>query len=307
MIRVPTSSSYTMLQERLADTQYAYQKKQLEVSTGKLYTNRSEDPSTGSEVSLIERQREDVKQFQENVVEAKSWVTTTTAKNQEVVELLQHATELITQANNGTHDNVHRQDIGEELDILLERLFTVSESKFGSLYLYSGSKSDSPPFSATRDAAGRITGVTSNLDSATEVRKTQINDNTVIDYGDIANGTDGFFEATASGVDMFANLVALRDELILGNVPVDTDMSQLEDNLDHAIGHLTLSGVQQQWFESQERSLRNSENVQVQQLESLQAADLAASMTELSQLQTTLQATMQMVSRVNQLSIMQFI
>ena len=71
MIRVPTSSSYTMLQERLADTQYAYQKKQLEVSTGKLYTNRSEDPSTGSEVSLIERQREDVKQFQENVVEAK--------------------------------------------------------------------------------------------------------------------------------------------------------------------------------------------------------------------------------------------
>ena len=58
---------------------------------------------------------------------------------------------------------------------------------------------------------------------------------------------------------------------------IDTDMSQLEDNLDHAIGHLTLSGVQQQWFESQERSLRNSENVQVQQLESLQAADLAAS------------------------------
>ena len=306
MIRVSTSSSYNLLQERLAETQLAYQKKQMEVSTGKMYTNRSEDPSVGSEVALIERQREDTEQFQENVRDASSWVTTTNAKTQEVVELLQHANELITQANNGTDDDVHRQDIGEEIDILVERLLTVSGSKFGSFYLFSGTKTDQPPYDAVRDASGRITGLTDNLDPAQDARKTQINDTTVIDYGEVANGPDGLFE-NGTNVDLFQNLINMRDSLILGDVPDQVDMSALETNLDHTIGHLTQSGVQQQWFQSQEKSLQNSQTVQVQQLETLQAADLAASMTDLSQLQTTLQATMQMVSRVNQLSIMNFL
>lgn len=306
MIRVSTSSSYNLLQERLAETQLAYQKKQMEVSTGKMYTNRSEDPSVGSEVALIERQREDTEQFQENVRDASSWVTTTNAKTQEVVELLQHANELITQANNGTDDDVHRQNIGEEIDILVERLLTVSGSKFGSFYLFSGTKTDQPPYDAVRDASGRITGLTDNLDPAQDARKTQINDTTVIDYGEVANGPDGLFE-NGTNVDLFQNLINMRDSLILGDVPDQVDMSALETNLDHTIGHLTQSGVQQQWFQSQEKSLQNSQTVQVQQLETLQAADLAASMTDLSQLQTTLQATMQMVSRVNQLSIMNFL
>ena len=146
MIRVSTSSSYDLLQQRLAESQKAYQKKQIEVTTGKLYLNRSEDPSTGSEVALIERQQEDTQQYQENVRDARSWVTTTHAKTEEVVELLQRANELITQANNGTHDKDHRQDLGEEIDILVERLFTISESKFGSFHLFSGTKSDTPPY-----------------------------------------------------------------------------------------------------------------------------------------------------------------
>jgi flagellar hook-associated protein 3 FlgL len=306
MIRVSTSSSYDILRERLAESQKAYQDKQLQVSTGKIYLNRSEDPSTGAEVALIERQKEDNEQYQENVRDATSWVTTTQSKNQEIVELLQHASELMTSANNGTYDDEHREDIAEELDILIERVFTVSESKFGSFFLFSGTKSDTPPYTETRDAAGRISGVTSNLDvGVTEQRQTQISDTTVIEYGEMADGTDGLFQSGT--VDLFQNLINMRDSLILGDIPADTDMSDLEENLDHSIGHLTQSGVQQQWLMSQAKSLRNSETVQVQQLENLQAADLAAAMTDLSQLQTTLQATMQMVSRVNQLSIMNYI
>ena len=256
MIRVPTSSSYNMLQERLAETQLAYQKKQIEISTGKLYMNRSEDPSTGSEVSLIERQQKDTQQFQENVRDAGSWVTTTAAKTQEVVELLQHASELITQANNGTHDNIHRQDIGEELDILIERLFTVSESKFGSLHIFSGTKTDTAPYAETRDADGRITVVTSTLDPlTTERKKTQIDETNVIEYGQIANGDDGLFEATTSGVNLFENLINMRDDLLLGDVPDTTDMGDLENNLDHVIGHFTQDGVQQQWLESKSKAL----------------------------------------------------
>jgi flagellar hook-associated protein 3 FlgL len=307
MIRVATSSGYDLLQQRLAETQMSYQQKQLEVTTGKLYLHRSENPAAASEVAMIEKQHEDNKQFQDNVDEALSWAKTTQAKTQEIVELLQHANELITQANNGTNPESHRKDIGAELNILLERLVTVSESKFGSFSLFSGTKSDTSPFTAVRDVDGNITSLTMNLDADTSKKKTQINQASVINYGELGGGANGLFQATASGVDIFANIMTMRDELLQGNIPADLDMSQLEANLDHVIGRLTEAGVQQQWMESQGNSLLNSEEVQIRQLENLQAADLAASMTDLSQLQTTLQATMQMISRTERMSILNFI
>jgi flagellin-like hook-associated protein FlgL len=77
--------------------------------------------------------------------------------------------------------------------------------------------------------------------------------------------------------------------------------------MDHVIGHLTTNGVTQQWLESQGSRLIQEREVQVRQLEQVQSADLAASMTELAQLQTTYQATMQMINSTNSMSILNYL
>ena len=306
-MRVSTSSQYDDLKGRLIDVQSEYYRKQQQIGSGKEIQNRSEDPIAGAETANILRQAQETEQFIDNVDDSKSWSMATQNKVQNLVELLQKANELTTTANNGTHPSELRQGLGEELDAIIEQVFEISESKFAGVFLFSGTDTGNPPLTATRDADGRITSAALNSDADTALRKTQINENSVITYGDMIGGTDGLLIATGSGVDVVANLIAIRDELLLGNAPVSADVTELEDEMDHVIGHLTTNGVTQQWLESQGSRLIQEREVQVRQLEQVQSADLAASMTELAQLQTTYQATMQMINSTNSMSILNYL
>ncbi|NQZ59353.1 MAG: hypothetical protein HRT88_18025, partial [Lentisphaeraceae bacterium] len=293
---------------RLTESRALYNEKQLEVTTGKVFLNRSEDPGTASEVAQVERQASDIMQFQENVRDSTNWVISSQAKIQEMVEILQSASEIVSDANNGSNPPEHRVNLASEIDSILEELLSASEAKFGETFLFSGTQTASAPFTETRDpATGRITAVTSNLAVGTEPRKSQINATTTTTVGELAGGTDGILEASGNSIDVFANLIAIRDELLLGNIPPEANMTQVDTALNHVIGKVTRNGVKQQLLEAQARSLGNTRTTQVKQLSSMQGADLAASLTELQQLQTTLQASMQMISQTNSMSLLNFI
>ena len=305
-MRVTGNLTYNQLTDRLVDVQSEYYKKQQQISSGNEYIDRSDDPIAAAEAAKIIRDSEDTKQFMDNVDEAKGWALTTQDTIQNVIEMLQRAAELTTSANNGTHPDSYRVNIGEEVNAIIDQVFQLTESRYGDAYLFSGTNSDQPPFTATV-TNGRITAVSENGDTDTELRKTQINQSTTVTYGALGGGTDGVFASSAQSVDMLGNLIAIRDELLQGNVPASADLDQLEENLDHVIGHVTTNGVKQQWLESQTSRLLKDREVQVKQLETVQSVDLAAAMTELAHLQTTYQATMQMISNTNSMSILNYI
>lgn len=306
MIRSSTTDTYNLLKTNFVDIQSEYRKRQVQASSGLEYMDRSENIADATEAARVSREREDTIQFQDNIIDAKAQVIATDNRVQDLVELMQKASELVTSAGNGTHPPEHRMDVAQELNGVIEQIFQISETRFGDSYLFGGTMSGSAPFTATRNANGEITAITANADADTGLRKTQINENTVIDIGAMASGTDGVFQASG-GVDVIANLITIRDELALGNQPSQVNADQLSTNMDHVIGHLTTNAVKQQWLETQERRLRDVELTQNQQLEDLQSADLAAVMTELAQLQTTYQATMQMIRQTNTLSIINYI
>jgi len=306
MIRSTNGASYDLLKNNFIDIQAEYRKRQTQASSGKAFMDRSENVTDGAMAAEISREREDTLQFQDNVRDAKAQIITTDDRVQDLVDLLQKASELATSAGNGTHPPEHRMDIAQELNGIIDQIFSISETKFGDKYLFGGTQTALPPFTATRNAAGEITSISSNATASTELLKTQMNENTIVEYGLMASGTDGVFQDGGS-VDVIANLIAIRDELAQGNHPVDADADQLQENMDHVIGQLTTNAVKQQWFETQERRLTDRELTQNMQLEELQGADLAAVMTELAQLQTTYQATMQMINKTSQLSIINYI
>lgn len=306
MIRSTTGATYDLLKGNFVDIQNEFRKRQVQASTGKEYIDRSENVADAAEVATLLRSKSDIQKFQDNIVRAKAQVMATEDRVQDVVDLMQRANELLATANNGTHPPEHRMDVAQEINGIIDQIFSLSESKFGDNFLFGGTQSATAPFTATRDANGQITAVTLNADTDTELRKSQINENTVIDYGLMAGGSDGVFQASG-GVDLFANLIAIRDELAVGDIPSSTNAAQLDTNMDHVIGQLTTNAVKQQWFDAQEGRLLDVELNKNTQLEDLQSADLGAVMTELTQLQTTYQATMQMIRQTNTLSIINFI
>ena len=308
MIRSTTTQTYDLLKGNFLDVQNEFRKRQVQASTGKEYMDRSENVIDAAEAAELSREKADTQKFQDNVVKAKAHVLATEDRVQDVVDLLQRANELLTTTQNGTHPPEHRQDVAQEINGIIDQIFSISETKFGDDFLFGGTQSANAPITATRNAAGEITAIIilADTNTDTEEKKVQINENTVIEYGLMAGGTDGVF-AASGGVNIIENLIAIRDELALGNIPSATNASQLDDNMDHAIGQLTTNAVKQQWLESQESRLIDLELSQNMQLEDLQSADLAAVMTELAQLQTTYQATMQMINQTSSMSIINFI
>ncbi len=307
MNRISTGAQYDDLASRVLDTQARYGQKQAQISSGRSWINRSEAPADASESALIERSNEETKQFGGNVTEAGSWLAATQARTQDSVDTVQKALELITQSNNGTIPASARMDIGQQMDALIEQLYQTGNSQYAGTYLFSGTDAQEP-LTATRDpVSGLITGVTSNADASTERRQTQIDHGSVVPYGDLAAGTNGTFIATDKGVDLFANLIKLRDVLKTGAQVDVNDQKQLENNLDHVINRISSNGVRQQWFEQQNNTLISVQETNQQQISLLKDVDMSKAIMELSQLQTSFQASMQMVSRSNEMSILKYI
>ena len=306
-MRIPTITSYMNIRNDTLEAKEAFHKKQLQVTTGQAYLSRSDTPGVAAEAAEVEEQQRQTMQFQDNVTEGLNWIKTTASSLDQMTEIMQRAKELLSVSNTGVNPPEFRQDQGDQLDSLIEQAFQVSTNRFGSTYLFSGTATDQAPFTATRDTDGRITSVSYNGDANTERRKTQFDGNTSVEYGEVAGGTDGLFEATSQGVDIFTNLITLRDQLLAGDPPTVTDGDQLEDNLDHVIGKLTENGVKQKWFESREYSLISIRGIQENQLGSMKGVDMARAITELNELQTAFQASLQMITRTDQMSILNFI
>ena len=306
-MRIPTITSYTSIRNDTLEAKDAFYKKQLQVTTGQAYLNRSEDPGVGAEVAEVEEQQRQTLQFQDNVREGLNWIKTTASSLEQMTEIMQNAKELVTASNTGINPPEFRQDQGDQLDSLIEQALQVSTNRFGSTYLFGGTATDQEPFTVTRDADGRVTNVAYNGDVNTEKRKTQFDGNTSVDYGELAGGTDGLFEATNQGIDIFANLIALRDELLAGDPPSQANGEELERGLDHVIGKVTENGVKQKWFETRDFSLISIRGIQENQIGSMRGVDMARAMTELNELQTAFQASLQMITRTDQMSVLNFI
>ena len=99
----------------------------------------------------------------------------------------------------------------------------------------------------------------------------------------------------------------MRDELALGDIPVIANLQNSDRDLEHVIGKLTSNGVQQQWFENQTMSLIKIQASQTSILGDKKGLDMARGMIELTELQTSLQASLQLIGQTSRMSILNYI
>ena len=118
-------------------------------------------------------------------------------------------------------------------------------------------------------------------------------------------------------MDIFQNLINIRDALADGELPEDvendgtghcyTPLSDLQYNLDHVIQKYVETGVQAKGFDAMKTDLTNMELVFKTQISKLGDTDIASAATELSQLQASYQASLQITAKVNDLSLLNYI
>jgi flagellar hook-associated protein 3 FlgL len=273
-------------------------KLQTQVATGQRIFKPEDDPSAVGRVLNLESESRALKQYSRNVDRALELSQATYASVQQFKKVSDRASELGT-LGAGVLGGDASAAYASEVDQLIEQALQLGNSKLRNDYLFAGTATDAPPYTATRDADGRVTGVTydGNTDQAAII---------LSEATSIAPGSTG---ATNEGLrDYLNDLVALRDALLVNDpAAVSTAQEGLIEGEDLIVNSLAEHGGIQARIEAT-TALLISRSDDVEGVISGEAdIDLPEYIVRLSQSQTAYQAALQSGANIMRLSLLDYI
>jgi flagellin-like hook-associated protein FlgL len=122
-------------------------------------------------------------------------------------------------------------------------------------------------------------------------------------------GPSGLLVDSASGVDLFSHLISLQQDLASGNTASisSTDNPNLTKDENSIVAGIASNGVAQATLQSAGNAATQRGEDLTNQSSTLTGADMATTLTNLDQLQSSMQAAMQSGVMILNLSIMDFL
>lgn len=273
---------------------------QQQVSSGKRFTEASDDPAAAHGVMQNQSQLRAVTQYQRNVGLATSRATLEESALNQLGDILTRARELGIAQATGTASASTRSAAGTEINQLLAQAVNLGNSKDGADYLFGGTTSSTAPYtidttgaSATFTVSGQPTGVRAvQIGSGQQLTPTH----------------DG---ATVFGTSSAGPLKTLQDmaaALASNDVPrlqsLIGEANTAFDKVQSQLGEVGARASQLQLADSNLTSL--SQQLQAS-TSTLQDVDVEAAITMLTSRQTAYQAAMAATSRILNLSLTDYL
>lgn len=154
MIRITNTMIANTLTRNMNNNLKNLSELQEQIATGRKLNKPSDDP--GGLVRSL-RLRSDIsanEQYLANISDSLSYMDTTESAMNNLTSVLNRVRELTVQAANGTNDDSALQSIAEELSQLKEQLRTISNSTYGSKYVFAGSNVTEAPCTESGEWTG---------------------------------------------------------------------------------------------------------------------------------------------------------
>jgi flagellar hook-associated protein 3 FlgL len=229
-------------------------------------------------------------------------------------EVLIRARELAVAGANDTQDAVSRRQIAREIESLHASLVAQANSTFSGGYLFAGFSADTAPFtvagafldappsSPTVAFVGDSNEIEVPIDQGVTVRVTF--DGRRVFMGD----GDGDGTPDAGRQDLFQLLADLRDALMLNDeVTIRASLTQIDEGLDQLSDARTAVGASGSQLDTVgQRLAQRSEDLE-SRLSDVQVADVAEVYSDLAQQEAALEAGLEVMSRVLNMSLLDFL
>ncbi|KAA3659030.1 MAG: flagellar hook-associated protein 3 [Calditrichaeota bacterium] len=203
---------------------------QNQLSSGKKINSYSDDPGGSAILEKYKSTKAETEQFLRNIANGIVWMNQSEAALSSVEDNLIRAKSLAVQGANASNSRHERQDIGNEVNQILEDVLSMANTSFNGKYIFAGIHTDARPYIETRNNEGHIDGFGVSNDSSGVINR-GINEGVNVQINvpgqNVFNLTDG----------PLASLMELRDALF--NNDVDGIQNSI-DALDTALeGSLT--------------------------------------------------------------------
>jgi flagellar hook-associated protein 3 FlgL len=313
-MRVATNSyTNTMLDEfsLLKNQQVNLQN---QVATGLSVQAPSDNPSA-METTLDDLSSQATQQqYSSNISTAQSQANSIYSVLQSLQTLTSQAGTIVTEAGDATKSQTNLNSYATQVSSMIKEALQLVNTKDPSTgqYLFGGTDSSQPPFTATTDANGNITGVTYSGNSS--VNQIEIAAGVTVAVGvpganTSTSGAAGLVTNSQTGADLFNHLIALQNDLTAGNTTAisGTDGTNLQNDEDNMTYQVANNGNIQTQLNTAASFATSQSNSLTTSISNASGADLVTTMTELNQVQTAYQAALESSASIMQLSILNFL
>jgi len=271
---------------------------QTQVATGQRISRPSDDPSATGKVLELQAEKQRIQQYARNGDKALAVNQTTYSAISDLKKISDRAGEMGV-LGVGVIDPSSSQAYATELNQLIEQGLQRVNASYSGERIFGGTKTDAEPFTATRDAAGKITAVT--YAGAAESPNVNVGENSTISpYSS---------PATNQQLGNFVNnLIAMRDALASGSTAnVQAAQPALANSEDQILGAVSEIGATQTRIEGN-RAQSQSRFSELEKLTSKETdADLSSTIVKLTQTQTAYQAALQVGAQVMRVSLLDYV
>jgi len=155
-MRVTAAMVRSRILHNMSSTLDVLQVTQTQLATGKRLLKPSDDPVAMSKALNLRTVLRDNNQFMENIDDASGWMTGTEAAVNDIVSLLAELKEAAVSGANDTKGESERAAIAEQVELMLESLMDLANTRYGDRYIFAGTHTLTRPYSATHsvDAEG---------------------------------------------------------------------------------------------------------------------------------------------------------
>jgi len=283
-----------------------------QVSTGQRISKVSEDSASANRILDMQEEKKRITQFAKNAARAENINNTTISQLQNFIHISDRISELATLAD-GLKGPDGMKAYAEEVDELLEHAMQGANAKFNVEYIFGGIDTGTEPFSANRDADGKIVfpaaGDAITYDGEAEGAEFHLSET-----GTIHPYTDG--ATNQQFADFINRLVALRDNMEAAAASADgTDpfdgtknlLEGLEQSEDELIFALSRQGSVQMRIDfdltlNEQRFTDLEENISAEA-----DVDIAQTVVRLTQVQNAYQASLKSAGQVLNQSLLDYI
>jgi flagellar hook-associated protein 3 FlgL len=313
-MRVATNSyTGTMLNEfnLLKQQQISLQN---QVSTGLSVQAPSDNPAAMQTTLSDLASQATQQQYSSNITTAQAQANSVYSVLQSLQTITSQANTIVTEAGNATNSQSTLNDYATQVNALIQQAMQLvnTQDPATGQYLFGGTSSSQPPFTAATDANGNVTGVT--YQGSTSVNQTQVSAGVTVAVGvpganSSGSGAYGLITDSRTGADLFNHLIQLQQDLTSGNKSAitSTDGKNLQNDESNMTYQVANNGNVQARLNTASSLASSQSTALATDISTASSADLVQTLTDLNQTQTAYQAALQSSASLMQLSILNYL
>ena len=298
-MRITNNMLASWVSRGLSQNQQQFAKTQEIIATGLRVNRPSDDPAAMGRALDLRSQVAALEQYSRNIDFAENRILTAETALEAASDLLAEVKSIVADQMSGNTTTASRELAESQVQALYDQVMDLANTRSGTVYLFAGNQTGSPPFSRDENDNPIFQGDWGD-------RTVQVAENMTVSVN--AGGDNAFVENAVDGVDVFATLKTVIDSIESGDTEaLAAGQEQLSACVARVDAVRAESAAAYNRLESSENLLSklklNLENT----LTETEGADMVQTVLELQILESAYQTALQAAARIIQPSLMSFL